>query len=144
MPEALSVKIEGLSELQREMRELGPKLARRGLRAATNAAAQVIKKEAKALVPVDTGRLKRKAIYVKRSRRGSSATRESYLVGVRVGRKEQAKDRDAYYWFLVEFGTVKMAARPFMRPAFENKKFEALEKFRDKLKEKLAQLKPGI
>ncbi len=33
---------------------------------------------------------------------------------------------DAYYWYLVEFGTSKMSARPFMRPAFEAKKDDAV------------------
>jgi len=33
------------------------------------------------------------------------------------------------YWWLLEFGTSKMAARPFMRPAFESKKLQALDAF---------------
>ena len=35
--------------------------------------------------------------------------------------------QDAFYARFVEFGTVKMAARPFMRPAFEAKKGEAVD-----------------
>ena len=144
MAQAIRIEVEGLEELRKKMREVGPKLAKKGLRAATNAAAQTIKKEAKALAPIDSGKLAKKAIYVKRSRRGSSASRESYIVGVRVGRKESEKNRDAYYWFMVEFGTMKMAAQPFLRPAFENKKHEAIEKFKSKLREKLNQLVPGV
>jgi HK97 gp10 family phage protein len=34
--------------------------------------------------------------------------------------------RDPYYWMWVELGTSKMAARPFLRPAFEAKKVEAV------------------
>lgn len=37
------------------------------------------------------------------------------------------------YWWLVEFGTSKMQAIPFMRPAFERMKFVALEAFRKSL-----------
>lgn len=33
---------------------------------------------------------------------------------------------DPFYWRFVEFGTSKMAARPFMRPAFEGTKFAAV------------------
>jgi len=36
---------------------------------------------------------------------------------------------DVYYWRFVEFGTAKMAARPFLRPAFEAQKQNALEVF---------------
>ena len=35
--------------------------------------------------------------------------------------------QDAFYARFVEFGTVKMAARPFLRPAFEAKKGEAVD-----------------
>jgi HK97 gp10 family phage protein len=34
---------------------------------------------------------------------------------------------DAWYAHFVEFGTSKMAARPFMRPAFESRKAGAVE-----------------
>lgn len=137
MANAIKIEVEGLKELRMKMEQLGPKLAKRGLRSAANAGIQVIKKEAKALAPMDTGRLKKKAIYVKRSKSESSPTKEVYILGVRVGRKEQKKERDAYYWFFHEFGTRFIAARPFIRPAFETKKYEALEKFKQKLKEKL-------
>lgn len=143
MADRIMMKVEGLAELERKMHQLGQKLGRRALRASTNAGIQVIKKEARSLAPVRTGRLSKKAIYVKRSRRQSSATRETYILGVRLGRKEQQKGRDAFYWFYLEFGTIKMAARPFLRPAFEKKKYEAIEKFKEKMRERLRQLVPG-
>ena len=43
------------------------------------------------------------------------------------------------YWWLVEFGTSKMAARPFMRPAFETKKTQALEAFTIEMRKQLAE-----
>lgn len=142
MADGASIKVEGLAELQRRMHELPQKLARSGLRSATNAGIQVIKKEAQAMAPEDTGRLK-KAIFVKRSKSESSMTKEVFMVAVRVGRKAQQKAQDAYYWFMQEFGTQKQAAQPFMRPAFESKKQEAFEKFREKLRERLRALVPG-
>ena len=43
------------------------------------------------------------------------------------GRKVDAGGKfDAYYWRYVEFGTSRMAARPFLRPSFEVKKEEAI------------------
>jgi HK97 gp10 family phage protein len=38
--------------------------------------------------------------------------------------------RSLWYWKFVEFGTEKMAARPFIRPAFEAMKMDALERMR--------------
>lgn len=135
MPDAVSIKIEGLRELDQQLRSFGPRMAANALRAACNAGAQVIRKQAQSLAPLLTGRLSRKAIYVRRAKELSTGASQSYVVAVRRGTKEAKKDRDAYYWWFIEFGTRKMAARPFLRPAFEAKKFEAL----DRVKEKLAQ-----
>lgn len=52
------------------------------------------------------------------------------------------------YWWLVEFGTSKNPAKPFMRPAFETKKQEATEIFRRRLRQEIestfAKLGQGI
>lgn len=140
MPDGVSVEIQGLAELDRKLRQFGPRLARNGLRAAVNAGAQVIKKDARNRAPVDTGRLSKKAIYVKRIREEVTFTREAYAVGVRFGKREQQKDRDAFYWRWIEFGTKFKAARPFIRPAFESKKFEALQRIKEKLIERIEKL----
>jgi HK97 gp10 family phage protein len=41
--------------------------------------------------------------------------------------------RKAWYWLFIEFGTEKMPARPFLRPAFEARKEEALRVFQTAL-----------
>lgn len=73
------------------------------------------------------GTLKR-AIYSAQARRLSGLLQQVYQVGV-VSRKraKTGKSKDGYCWRFVEFGTVKMAARPFLRPAFEAKKMDAVE-----------------
>lgn len=134
MADAFTMKVDGLAILERKMREFGPKLARRGLRSSAYAGIQVIKKEAQAMAPVRTGRLSQKAIYVKLSKESTQYT-AAYSLGVRVGRREAKRERDAYYWFMVEYGTKFMAAMPFLRPAFESKKMEALQRFTNKLKQ---------
>lgn len=138
--DGIGMKIEGLAELEIKMRQLGPKLAKQALRSAVNAGSQVIKKEAQVLAPKDTQTLARKAIYVYRSREHSTPTSETYFVGVRQGSREKRKGRDAFYWRFLEFGTKFLAARPFMVPAFEHKKVEAVQKIAQKLRDRLDKL----
>ncbi len=57
----------------------------------------------RSLVPVRTGNLKRRIT--------SAATGLNGRVGF--------SDADAFYWRFVEFGTVRVPARPFVRPAAE-------------------------
>ena len=63
---------------------------------------------------------------------------------MRSGKRQQAVKRgknvlnlDAYYGAFVEFGTSKMAARPFMRPAFETRRDYAIEAMRAYLAERI-------
>jgi HK97 gp10 family phage protein len=127
-----TVTIDGLKELERKLLEMSPKLAQKGLRSAVAAGARVITKEARIRVPVDTGTLKR-AIYAKRIREASGPSQQTFYVGVRSGKREQKKNRDGFYFPMVEFGTSKMQARPFMRPAFEARKIEAATAIKTKL-----------
>ena len=45
--------------------------------------------------------------------------------------------QDAWYWRFVEFGTRKMRARPFLRPALEAKRREAVQAMKDRLSERI-------
>lgn len=139
MADGVTVKIEGLKELADKLQSFGPKLARNGLRAAVNAGAEVVRKDVQARVPVDTG-VMRKAVYKKQIREESGDTRQTFYVGVRSGKKYQKKNQDAFYWRFLEFGTAKLQARPFIRPAFETKKKEAVERIKSKLAERIEKL----
>lgn len=120
-------------------------------------AAKVIQEEAERRVVKVTGRIERNIIKLRdrnpRSAEGSPT--ELYHVGVRGGGKHGAKvrqrerrkvfamggsvkqanqaaagaEKDAWYWWFVENGTSKMPARPFLRPAFDSKKEEAVKRF---------------
>ena len=143
MANTVTMKIGGLRELQAKLQQMAPNVARNGLRAATSAGAALIRDEAKARAPVDTGEMKRD-IQMKRDRE-SATYRAVYSVYVRAGKKSRLSgkargvDKDSYYWRFVEFGTCKMAARPFMRPAFEAQKEAAVEAIRDKLAQRIAE-----
>ncbi len=110
---------------------------------ATRAAAKVVAEEAKERVPVDTGLLK-KSIGVAKAKKSDTKTNhiKFYVVPkskilltskVSVGGKTgklKAKV-NAYYAHMVEFGTSKMAARPFLRPAFENAGDKSVKEFQE-------------
>lgn len=126
-------KVEGLAELRAALLELPRNIGRNVLRGAVNAGAREIAEEVKVRAPIDTGRL-RAAVFRKHARELSSAMRQTFIVGVRSGKRHQQLTRgrrtvnlDAFYWRFVEFGTSKMSARPFIRPAFDVKKFRAVE-----------------
>lgn len=138
----ITVKIDGLKDLERYLKQLPEEIQKRPLRSAVSAGAKVILDEAKSRVPVDTGNL-RKSLYRYRSRRDSPKGKETFLVGVRKGKAQYAntaynrrKGRvgktyitqgEAYYWRFLEFGTSKIQAKRFIRDSFEQKKREAVD-----------------
>lgn len=132
--------ITGLKELQAALKELPDRIAKNVLRGAVNAGATLIKKEAANRAPVYTGPVSaghpppgtlKRSVYQKQIRDLSNKVKQTFYVGVRKGKefRKQGKSgnlsQDAYYARFVEFGTAKMPAKPFLRPAFEAKKEEA-------------------
>lgn len=139
MADGVTFEVEGLKELQEKLRALGPKVARNALRSAVNAGAQVVRKEVQARAPIDTGTLRR-AIYIKQIRELSNEFQQTFYIGVRRGKKYQKKKMDAWYAMMVEFGTSKMPAKPYIRPAFESKKVEAAARIKEKLMERIEKM----
>lgn len=131
------------------MRELNADITEKIGRAAMAAGAKVIRDRARTLAPISDaphqlgvrkneiaqpGNL-RKNIITKRLQRNERSLTQQYIVKVRQGSGKAGKD--AFYWSFVEFGTVKMAAQPFMRPAFEGGKEKAVEKIKERLKSRI-------
>ena len=144
-------RIAGLSDLAAALRELPLRIGRNVLRRAVSSAAAVIRDEARQRAPVLTGEMKRD-IQIKRERVRTDVI-ALYSVFVRAGKKSRLAgkgrnvDKDSYYWRFVEFGTSKMAAHPFMRPAFETKKMAAVEAIKASLTEGIpreVQKLPGV
>lgn len=125
------MKLSGFKEMADAMRELGLRVAKNALRRAVSSGAAEIRNEAKSRAPVATGEMRRD-IQIKRERDTKGEMSAKYSVFVRSGRKSRmsgkARDvqKDSFYWRFVEFGTSKMPARPFIRPAFEAKKDAAV------------------
>jgi HK97 gp10 family phage protein len=109
--------IKGGKELDSSLRELGPRVASRGGDKALRAAARVIVREAKRLVPVRTGDLKRSITYTP-STKGRGSNERLVLIGFKP-----PVSRRAHF---TEYGTVKSSAKPFMRPAMDARAQDAL------------------
>jgi len=120
-------RMQGLSRLQRSLDQLPNRLRETALKNASAAGARVIRNEAKQRVPVETGQL-RKNIVVARTIKQKGRKRRirgAVFVGIRGAAR--------YYAHLVEFGTSKLSARPFLRPALDQKAPEALRAIAEKL-----------
>jgi HK97 gp10 family phage protein len=138
---AVSFKIEGGADLSRHLLELNDKLQKKILRAAVVAGAQVVKKRAKQIARSkgveDTGALIRNIAGKVEKQRSPEYVQIN--IGVRHGKPNPKAKRqdDPFYWHMHEFGTSKMAARPFIRPAFEESKEEALGAMVERVKKGL-------
>jgi HK97 gp10 family phage protein len=143
-----SVRIEGLDRLRRIFRELPEALQEKELGNAVSKGAAVIGREAQRLAPElktddprrTKGLLRRMIRWTRGVRRSSEAA--AFVSVRRPGKKAVAKAKrggstgshiDPWYWKLIEFGTSRMKAIPFLRPAYESKKMEAVETIKNEL-----------
>lgn len=144
--------VAGLKELQAALKELPQRIGKNVLRGAVAAGAAVIRKEAQVHAPVYTGSVTKghpppgtlkRSIVQKQIQEQSSLFRQVFYVSVRQGKKYRTQGKkgdlsqDAYYAARVEWGTVKMSARPFMRPAWEAKKEAAMQALKDYLAKRI-------
>lgn len=140
---AETVRVEGLKELQKAMQNLGRKTANKIAVKAMRKGGVIVRDKARQNAPVLTanspyrrpGTL-RKAIST-RTKIGKNGQTNTYVWVKGLSTKQVLKfkgktgkvgaynQKDPFYWRFVEFGTSKMAAKPFMRPAFEQSKEKA-------------------
>src|SRR5699024_2178586 len=134
------------AELERTLRQLPAKLQKRAVKSAARKGANVIKKaaqqNAKRFDDPATASKVWKEITVragKRRRNGDVVMR----VGVKGGAKRYVNNKEnrrlgrvggsyegpgaVYYWRFLEFGTSKMRAQPFMRPAMSEHWHKAMD-----------------
>lgn len=114
-------------ELDHKLSQLEPEIAVKELRSAVRVAANLIKKDAQSRAPRDSGALS-----------------ESLRVKTKVFRTKIVafvmNTAETFYGMFIEFGTSKMAARPFMRPAAESQEQAVLRKMQDHLRRRLNKL----
>jgi HK97 gp10 family phage protein len=103
--------MQGLGELMEEVGQLTEQAAA-ALKEGTRECAELIVREAKARVPVDTGALKESLEITENKSTKNKRSGHTVKIG-----------KMAKKWHgMVEIGTSKMPARPFLRPAFDDNK----------------------
>jgi len=113
--------LEGADELNAALRQLGDRTTGLLLRNAAEKGAKVIADEARRLAPRDSGDLA-EGIEAKPGRIQQGRA----VFNVQPGKAE-------WYGKLIEQGTSKMAAQPWLRPAFDAKGEEAVKVVEDAL-----------
>lgn len=153
--------LQGLDELRRKLRTIPVDLEKKGFRSAMRKAAGVVKDaaadNAQQLDDPQTSESIRKNLFVKFSPRAYRENRDiKFRVGILGGAKNYANTRDnvrkgragkqfatggdkgnpggdTWYWRLLEFGTSKMRARPFMRRALMENQAKVMDVAQDEL-----------
>lgn len=133
-----AISVSGMKALAKQLEKLPDKAKKNIMRGAMRAAAKELVEQARSLVPVRTGTL-RKSI-VRADRKGTKTQVISGLAFRGAGR---------FYWHLVEFGRVgdtkdkdgrdvaPAAARPYLRPALETHAQRIVELTRDYVRKRL-------
>lgn len=126
----MSIEIKGLEDILKKLNDLPDKLENKIIRSSLRKGANVIRDEARLFAPVGSGDLKKSIVVSgKRGKKGSIAFK------IRPVAKKNGVTK--FYGLSNEFGTSKMAAHPFMRPAFDKVGQEVLEKTIDAIKSKV-------
>lgn len=136
----VDISVLGDRALERQLEALTRRLQRKLTRQALKPAMRIVERRSKQLVPVKTGLLK-KNIKVRPMKR--SRSRMGYLV-TSGGMTRKGKMTDftgaAYYGGFVEFGTVKMKGRSFLKRAAEQEEANVYRRFERKLKVLLSEV----
>lgn len=98
---------------------------------AIRAGANVVRDEARRLAPIDTGNLRKSIASIKR--KGDKNTIQFSVTPSRGGKN------NGWYAHFLEFGTSKMTAKPFLRPAFESQQDEVLQVTKEYIANRLPQ-----
>jgi HK97 gp10 family phage protein len=152
----IDLKISGVDVLKRALEAIPARMQNNILRAAVREASKPVRDEARSRAPaLKTADKRRKPGTLKRAIGiRSPRIRNRQVVGgvavrslspkhvmaykAKTGQKAANNPNDAFYAPFVEFGTAKMRAQPFMRPALSSKAQAAIDAMGNKVRERVA------
>jgi HK97 gp10 family phage protein len=123
------IEIPRLAEVIKAFEDLDKRARSNALRAALRAATQPVLAAAKAKAPVDTGRLRKSLATTVSTKQGRSHAA--------IGLKQSIMGNSGWYGRMIETGTAKMPARPYLRPAFDESAGAALERFAEAFEQEI-------
>lgn len=109
-----TIQVEGTARLRKQLERLDGTMRKKTLERMVEAGGELVREVAAQKAPVRTGQLAASQIV---QRIKSSAYRAEAGIG---------PDEDAWYGVFAEFGTVHHAAQPFLRPAYDEQKQNAV------------------
>jgi HK97 gp10 family phage protein len=150
MADRVLFEVQGLRELGEAFRAIGADMQVRAARSATGAAATPIKRRAitniRSSPSVETGALAKSVIVKRLPKNQTPQDTSEHIVTVRGRGKKLKSGRvqdSAPYASKVEFGTVHMPAEPFLRPALDAGKGEAVEAMKKSLARSIKRAEDG-
>lgn len=132
MANLFELDVRGDREIRKRMRHFPDRLRKKVLARSARKAMKIVLDDARATARAfddpNTPPMIWKLIVIKQARIRESGVR--MRIGIAGGAKSQRKNKDhPWYWRLLEFGTEKMKAQPFLRPALENNVQAVSDKF---------------
>ncbi len=128
----MSVNQVELKKLLTSMRKFAVNVQRNVVNGSTRAAAKVVKEEIKARVPYQYGTLE-SALHVKKKRSGPNESIYSATIKkIVLENGEGGSKNTRQYAFYLEYGTERMSAHPFIRPALHgvgNRPLDAAKRY---------------
>ncbi len=125
MADGVTIQLTGIDDILRKLNTLDDRVAKKVVRKEVRGGTKVIADEAKARSLVDEGTMKRSISVRARKKRRRGEISMNLIFNVRKFPKltrGSTKQRRYFYPAAIEYGTNKMKAKPFVRPAWDSKK----------------------
>lgn len=120
--------IEGLEELYKTLSKLDDLAATKALNRGMTRGAAALRSQARRNAKAVDDPSTPEAIYKNTTSRRWRVKKGKKYLGASVGvMSGNGKGGDTFYWRFLEFGTKKMAARPFLEPALKQSKSKSIE-----------------
>lgn len=131
------VRMDGIKDLEFKLGALDKALGKKLLRQAVRASAKPIRDEAARLAPRRVSEPPRGTSRYHPAGKELHRSIKVRSAGRLPGSTLAVQVKTAPHGHLLEFGTIHMAAQPFMRPAYDTQKGEAIRTFREVLGKKI-------